>query len=70
MNTNVGSVEVGAATKHKDPKSLLRYIRKDDGSLGAAALGVLNAVKKSGRDTGLEFDTDEATEENKQSSSN
>ena len=50
MNNNVGSVEVGAATKHKDPKSLLGYIRKDDGSLGAAVLGVSNAVKKRGRD--------------------
>ena len=61
MNNNVGSVEVAAATKHRDPKSLLGYIRKDDSSLGAAALGVSNAVKKRGRDfsiTGVEFDTD------------
>ena len=61
MNNKLGSVEVAAATKHKDPKSLLGYIRKDDGSLGAAALGVSNAVKKRGRDfsiAGVEFDTD------------
>ena len=44
MNNNVGSVEVEAATKHRDPKSLLGYIRKDDSSLGAAALGVSNAM--------------------------
>ena len=44
MNNNVGSVEVAAATKHRDPKSLLGYIRKDDSSLGAAALGVSNAM--------------------------
>ena len=61
MNNNVGSVEVAAATKHRDPKSLLGYIRKDDTSLGTAALGVSNAVKKRGRDfsiAGVEFDTD------------
>ena len=71
MNNNVGSIEVGAATKHKDPQSLLGYIRKDDGSLGAAALGVSNAVKKRGRDfsiAGVEFDSDEETVENNQSS--
>jgi hypothetical protein len=28
MNNNVGSVEVAANTKHRDPKSLLGYIRK------------------------------------------
>ena len=50
MNNNVGSVEVAAATKHRDPKCLLGYIRKDDSSLGAAALGVSIA--------GVEFDTD------------
>ena len=47
MNNNVGSVEVAAATKHS--------------SLGAAALGVSNAVKKRGRDLSIaavEFDTD------------
>jgi len=33
MNNNVGSVEVAASTKHRDPKSLLGYIRKDDSSL-------------------------------------
>jgi len=73
MNNNAGSVEVGAATKHKDPKSLLGYIRKDDGSLRAAALGVSNAVKKRGRDcsiAGVEFDIDEETEEINQASSN
>lgn len=62
MNNNVGSVEVCDATKHKDPKSLLGYVRKDDGSLGAAALGISNATKKRGRDfniAGVEFDTDE-----------
>ena len=62
MNNNVGcSVEVAAATKHRDPKSLLGYIRKDYSSLGAAALGVSNAIKKRGRDfsiAGVEFDTD------------
>ena len=61
MNNNVGSVEVAVATKHRDPKSLLGYIRKDDSSLGAAALGVSNAVKKRGRDLSIaavEFDTD------------
>jgi len=36
MNNNVGSVEVAAATTHRDPKSLLE----------AAALGVSYAVKK------------------------
>ena len=75
MNNNVGSVEVSAATKHKDPKSLLGYIRKDDGSLGAAALGVSNAIKKRGRDfsiASVEFDTDvdEEEEENMSSKSN
>lgn len=50
MNNNVGSVEVCDATKHKDPKSLLGYVRKDDGSLGAAALGISEAIKKRGRD--------------------
>ena len=71
MNNNVGSVEVGAATKHKDPKSLLGYIRKDDGSLGAAALGVSNAIKKRGHDfsiAGVEFDTDEEEQEDNQGS--
>ena len=61
MNKNVGSVEVGAATKNRDPKSLLGYIRKDDGSLGAAALGFSYAIKKRGIDftiAGVEFDTD------------
>jgi len=61
MNNNVGSVEVAAATKHRDPKSLLGYIRKDDSSLGAAALGVSNAIKKRGRDFSIadvKFDTD------------
>ena len=29
INNNVGSIEVAAATKHKDPKSLLGYVRKD-----------------------------------------
>jgi len=33
MNNNVGSVEVAASTKHRDPKSLFGYIRKDDSSL-------------------------------------
>ena len=46
MNNNIGSVEVAAATKHQDPKSLLGFIRKDDNSLEAAALGVSYAVKK------------------------
>jgi len=41
MNNNVGSVEVAANTKHRDPKSLLGY-----NSLEAAALGVSYAVKK------------------------
>jgi len=62
MNNNVGSVEVCDATKHKDPKSLLGYIIKDDGSLGAAALGISDAIKKRGRDfniAGVDFDTDE-----------
>ena len=61
MNNNIGSVEVAAATKHQDPKSLLGFIRKDDNSLEAAALGVSYAVKKWGRDFSIavvEFDTD------------
>jgi len=73
MNNNVGSVEVAAATNHKDPKSLLGYIKKDDSSLGAAALGVSNAIKKRGRDlsiAGVEFDTDiDEGNENSSSSS-
>ena len=73
INNKIGSVEVAAATKHKDPKSLLGYIRKDDGSLGEAALGVSNVMKKRGRDfsiAGVEFDTDpdEGTEISKSSS--
>jgi hypothetical protein len=44
MNNKLGSVEVAAATKHKDPKSLLGFIRKDDGSLGAAALDASNGT--------------------------
>lgn len=64
MNNNVGSVEVGAATKHKDPKSLLGYIRKDDGSLGAAALGRDFSI------AGVAFDTDEEDEEENQQSIN
>ena len=66
INNNVGSIEVAAATKHKDPKSLLGYVRKDDGVLGSAALGVAEAIKKRGRDfsiAGIEFDTDEENEE-------
>ena len=62
-----------AATKHRDPKSLLGYIRKDDSSLGAAALGNSNAIKKRGRDfsiVGVEFDTDiDEGNENSSSSS-
>ena len=64
---------LGSSTKHKDPKSLIGYIRKDDGSLGAAALGVSNAIKKRGRDfsiAGVEFDTDEDDEEENQQSIN
>ena len=66
MNNKLGSVEVAAATKHKDPKSLLGYIRKDDGSLGAAALSVSNDFSIAG----VEFDTDpdEGTETSKSSS--
>ena len=66
INNNVGSIEVAAATKHKDPKSLLGYVRKDDGVLGSAALGVAEAIKKRGRDFSIaevEFDTDEDNEE-------
>ena len=66
INNNVCSIEVAAATKHKDPKSLLGYVRKDDGVLGSAALGVAEAIKKRGRDfsiAGIEFDTDEENEE-------
>jgi len=62
MNNNVGSVEVAAATKHRDPKSLLGYIQKDDTSLGKAALSVSNALKKRGSEfsiAGVEFDTDQ-----------
>ena len=44
MNNKLGSVEVAAATKHKDPKRLLGFIQKDDGSLGAAALDVSNGT--------------------------
>jgi hypothetical protein len=72
MNNNVGSVEVAAATKHRDPKSLLGYIRKDVSSLGAAALGTSNAIKKRGRDffiAGVEFETDIEGNENSSSSS-
>ena len=47
INNNVGSIEVAAATKHKDLKSLLGYVRKDDGVLGSAALGVSEAIKKT-----------------------
>ena len=50
----------------KDPKSLLGYVRKDDGVLGPAALGVAEAIKNRGRDfsiAGVEFDTDEENEE-------
>ena len=46
--------------------------RKLKVSLGAAALGVSNALKNRVRDfsiAGVEFDTDEEAEENKQSSS-
>jgi hypothetical protein len=42
-------------------KSLLGYIRKDDSSLEAAALGVSNAIKKRVREFSIavvEFDTD------------
>ena len=66
INNNVGSIEVAAATKHKEPKSLLGYVSKDDGVLGSAALGVAEAIKKRGRDfsiAGVEFDTDEENEE-------
>jgi hypothetical protein len=68
INNNIGSIEVAAATKHKDPKSLFGYIRKDDGVLGSPALGVAEVVKKRGRDfsiAGVEFDTDEENEEPK-----
>ena len=68
INNNIGNIEDGAATKHKDPKSLLGYIRKDDGVLGSAALGVAEVVKKRDRDfsiAGVEFDTDEENEEPK-----
>ena len=61
MNNNVGSVEVAAATKHRDHKSLLGCSLKDYNSLEAAALGVSYAVKKRGRDFSIavvEFDTD------------
>ena len=71
MNNNVGSVEVAEATKHRDPKSLLGYIRKDDNSHGAAALGVSNAAL--GRDFSIarvKFDTDpDEGNENSHSSS-
>jgi len=68
INNNIGSIKVAAATKHKDPKSLLGYIRKDDGVLGCAALGVAEVIKKHGRDfsiAGVEFYCDEENEEPK-----
>jgi len=64
---------VAVATKHRDPKSLLGYIRKDYSSLGAAALGVSNAIKKRVRKFSIavvEFDTDiDEGNENSSSSS-
>ena len=62
---------MAAATKHRDPKSLLGYISKDDSSLGAAALGNSYDIKKRGRDfsiAGVEFD-DDSDEVNENSTS-
>lgn len=59
-------IEVAAARKHKDPKCLLGYLRKDDDDVpGSVALKVFRAIKKRGRDfstAGVEFDTDKENE--------
>jgi len=42
MNNNVGSVVVAAATKHRDPKRLLGYIRKGYENSSSSSAPILN----------------------------
>ena len=42
MNNNVGSVVVVAATKHRDPKSLLGYITKGNENSSSSSAPILN----------------------------
>mmetsp|Transcript_1681 Transcript_1681/g.2682 ORF Transcript_1681/g.2682 Transcript_1681/m.2682 type:complete len:114 (-) Transcript_1681:77-418(-) len=65
MNNGQGAEATSAATKHRDPKTMLGYVRADDTLLMKAALGIGASMKRascSTRIAGVEFENDEEAE--------
>ena len=61
MNNGQGELATSIATKHRDPKTMLGYVKANDGFLMEASLGIGASMKRSthsNRIAGVDFDQD------------